>query len=564
MRSLRLFVRALTLALVLAFPLLCDAHAQDSTATMEARVRELLAPVTAASHARDSVSALADKARGDTSIVFEEQVWQYQLQFQTQLLKAAQELEDLKKEGADLSAAKTLLDQAVRNGWPRYLRQLDRRDAVMAALIDKRNSADASGRLAVENEISEYSDRTAKMYQDLVEALLVVEDLGVDVKRQRTLMANKLRVIADQTSARLGVLQRAHSLATARIQRSPDDNAARTELDATNESLDRAVRNLQAEIGLLEKLGTDASALEVSLIVNTGTLNASIFKPRVIAGLFDHWRQRLMDTIATRAGPWLFQVFMIALILVGFWLLGRLVRRLVRHAVGGAPFSQLLKDTVTSWSARLVVAVGIVVVLRQLGVQLGPLLAGFGIAGVVLGFALQDTLANFAAGGMILAYRPFDVGDTIQAGGAEGTVQKMSLVSTTVITYDNQKLIVPNRKVWSDVIRNITAHSQRRMDLTFVLGADGEPEKVERLLKEIVDADKRVLRGPAPDIHLDKITDATINYVVRVWTLQADYQNVYWDLTRAVKLRLDAEGIKLPPSRELIVVTHPGRVEEPR
>ena len=137
---------------------------------------------------------------------------------------------------------------------------------------------------------------------------------------------------------------------------------------------------------------------------------------------------------------------MIALILVGFALIGRLVRSLVRRGLKRTAFSYLLKETATSWSYRLVMAVGIVFVLKQLGVELGPMLAGFGIAGFVLGFALQDTLANFAAGGMILAYQPYDVGDVIEAGGAMGTVKKMSLVSTTILTFDNQTLIVPEQE----------------------------------------------------------------------------------------------------------------------
>jgi small conductance mechanosensitive channel len=521
--------------------------------------------VVAASHARDSLAAIADKASGESSMMFEEQVWQRQLEFQTQLLSAAAELEKLKKQGADLSTARALLDQAVRTGWPRYLRQLDRRQAVMAALIDKRDAASASQRLVVENEISEYSDRTSRMYRDLVEAMLVVEDLGVDVTRQRSYMVTRLRATAEQTSARLVVLERTHALTSAHVQRAPDDHAARTELDATDASLSRAVRNLETEIALLGKLGSDATALQVSLIVHTGTLNATVLEPRVIAGLFRAWQQHLVDTIAARGAHWLFQALMIVLILVGFGLLAKLVRRLVRRAVSGASFSQLLKETVTSWSYRLVLAVGIAVVLRQLGVQLGPMLAGLGIAGFVVGFALQDTFANFAAGGMILAYRPYDVGDVIEAGGAMGTVKKMSLVSTTVLTFDNQTLIVPNKKMWGDVIRNFTAQDRRRVDLTFGVGYEDDVAKVEGLLKEIVEADRRVLRDPEPIIRLNQLADSSVNFIVRAWTLQADYWDVYWDLTRAVKLRFDAEGIKIPvPQRELYVNMVRGRPEDPR
>jgi small conductance mechanosensitive channel len=166
---------------------------------------------------------------------------------------------------------------------------------------------------------------------------------------------------------------------------------------------------------------------------------------------------------------------------------------------------------------------------------------------------------------MILAYRPYDVGDVIEAGGAMGTVKKMSLVSTTVLTFDNQTLIVPNKKMWGDVIRNFTAQDRRRVDLTFGVGYEDDVAKVEGLLKEIVEADRRVLRDPEPIIRLNQLADSSVNFIVRAWTLQADYWDVYWDLTRAVKLRFDAEGIKIPvPQRELYVNMVRGRPEDPR
>jgi small conductance mechanosensitive channel len=554
--------------MVLALAIACAAPAvslgQDSTGTIEARTRELLAPVFAASHARDSLSALADQTTGDRTIMLEEQVWQRQLEFQSALLAAAGELEKMKKQGTDLAPARKLLDESVKTGWPRYLRELERRVAVLATLIEKRNAASSSQRLVIENEISEYSDRTAQMFRDLVEAMLVIERLGVDIKPQRAFMIDKLQTVAAQTSARLAVLARTEALANATVQRLPADNAARTELDIVNATYDRAIQNLETEITLLEELGSDATALKVALIVNTGQLNVAVLQPLVIGGLLAYWQQHVLHVIATRGARWLFQALMIALILVGFALIARLVRNLVRRGVARTTFSHLLKETATSWSYRLVMAIGIVFVLKQLGVELGPMLAGLGIAGFVLGFALQDTFANFAAGGMILAYQPYDVGDVIDAGGAMGTVKKMSLVSTTILTFDNQTLIVPNKKMWGDVIRNITAQARRRVDLMFGVGYDADVAKVEQLLKEIVDADARILRDPEPLIRLHQLADSSVNFIVRVWTSQASYWDVYWDLTRAAKLRFDAEGIKIPfPQRELHVNLPSGQTSQP-
>jgi small conductance mechanosensitive channel len=103
--------------------------------------------------------------------------------------------------------------------------------------------------------------------------------------------------------------------------------------------------------------------------------------------------------------------------------------------------SSLARDFFIKMTGRLIVLVGVIIAIAQLGVEVAPLLAGLGIAGFVIGFALQDTLSNFASGLMILVYRPVDVGDVVEAGGVTGTVSEMNLVSTMVLTFDNQLLI---------------------------------------------------------------------------------------------------------------------------
>ena len=113
--------------------------------------------------------------------------------------------------------------------------------------------------------------------------------------------------------------------------------------------------------------------------------------------------------------------------------------------------------------------------------------------------------------------------------------------------------------MWGDVIRNFTMQERRRVDLTFAVGYHDDVTKVERLLKEIVTAEPRVLREPEPTIRLNELAESSMRFVVQVWTLQANYMDVCWDLTRAVRLRFDAEGIQVPvPQRELHVNMVPG------
>jgi small conductance mechanosensitive channel len=218
-----------------------------------------------------------------------------------------------------------------------------------------------------------------------------------------------------------------------------------------------------------------------------------------------------------------------------------------------------MRSTIVRLAVNAVWLIGFFVILTQLGVQVAPLLAGLGIAGIAIGFAMQNTLSNFAAGGMILGNQPFDVGDEIEVAGVVGTVKKMSLVSTTILTADNQTLIIPNSTVWGGVIRNRTAQPTRRVDLTFGIGYRDNLEKTESVLREVVEANENVIRNPPPVIKVDRLADSTVNFVVRVWTTKEQYWDVYWDLTRAVKLRLDQEGII--PQREVRLTVDKGGSE---
>ena len=230
---------------------------------------------------------------------------------------------------------------------------------------------------------------------------------------------------------------------------------------------------------------------------------------------------------------------------------GAVRRALNRSKVG---ISSLAKNFFIKSTGRIIMLLGAIIAIAQLGIEVGPLLAGLGIAGFVVGFALQDTLSNFASGMMILIYRPFDVGDVIEAGGVMGKVHQMNLVSTMVLTFDNQLLVVPNTQIWGGVIRNVTHQDKRRVDMTFGIGYSDDIPAAEKVLTEIVTAHGKVLKDPEPVIRLHELGDSSVNFVVRPWSKTGDYWDVYWDITREVKHRFDQEGISIPfPQRDVHV-----------
>ncbi len=258
----------------------------------------------------------------------------------------------------------------------------------------------------------------------------------------------------------------------------------------------------------------------------------------------------------------------IAVIVVSFIALlavARIVRRISRRWVTHIPnLSKLLQAFVVVLIYWLVIAFGLMVVLSALGVDITPVFALIGGASFIMAFALQDTLGNLASGLMIMINRPFDEGDYVDIGGVAGTVKAVSIVSTTVTTPDNQVIVVPNSKVWGNVITNVTASETRRVDLSFGISYEDSIEKAQRVIEETVAAHPLVLKEPEPVIRVNELADSSVNFICRPWAKSSDYWAVYWDLLRQVKENFDAAGISIPyPQQDLHVRVPPGAAAHP-
>ena len=295
-------------------------------------------------------------------------------------------------------------------------------------------------------------------------------------------------------------------------------------------------------------------SLREALVVLTGAVSQEIIDADVISRIVKNWTNTAHDWLTTEGPSFFLKLIMLVVIVALAGLLAKAAQRLVHHGITRSPVktSSLLRDFIVKSTGRVILALGILIALAQLGIQVGPLLAGLGIAGFVIGFALQDVLSNFASGIMILFYRPYDVGDYIEAGGVTGLVNNMTLVSTKVLTMDNQLLVVPNNMIWKDVIRNFTHQNKRRVDLVFGISYSDDIELVERILAEVLAEDDRILTEPEPRIRLSELGESSVNFIVRPWVRTEDYWEVKWSLTRAVKMRFDKEGVTIPfPQRDV-------------
>ena len=231
----------------------------------------------------------------------------------------------------------------------------------------------------------------------------------------------------------------------------------------------------------------------------------------------------------------------------------RFVARAVRKGTTRiSGISQLMADFLVKTSRMATIVIGLLIVLSMFGVEMGPLFALIGGASFIIAFAMQSTLSNFAAGLMIMIYQPFDVDDLVTLAGVTGTVKDMNLVSTTIITLDNQQIIIPNSNAWGSIITNINRSSTRRIDLVFGIGYEDDMDKAQRVIEEVVDKHPLVLKDPEPVVRVHELADSSVNFVCRPWVNPDDYWTVYWDVTRQVKERFDAENISIPyPQRDV-------------
>ncbi|WP_170476185.1 mechanosensitive ion channel family protein [Ruegeria arenilitoris] len=250
-------------------------------------------------------------------------------------------------------------------------------------------------------------------------------------------------------------------------------------------------------------------------------------------------------------------------VLVAVWVMmfiARLVRRVTERGLNKIPtISRMLKRFIATSVYWAVFVLGILVVLALFGVNVTPLFAVLGGLSFILGFALQETLGNLASGLMIMVLKPFDTGDYIQVGGSSGFVDEMSVVSTKIRTFDNQIIIVPNSKIWGDVITNVSASEERRVDMVFGIAYSDNAAHAIDVLKELVSQHDLCLRSPEPEVFVGELGDNSVNIFCRPWSKSDDYWTVYWDITGQAKERFDEEGISIPfPQRDVHLIPAEG------
>jgi len=431
---------------------------------------------------------------------------------------------------------------------PDFIDAIEEKEAELRGLLGEGSAPAAS---EVEDRIRVLEDTLDDTIEFNLRHLEHLDTFDLPTDTARANLEKRLERRAFTLGGRLALSGQRIEETHAALGASPGDGSLVEKLRVAEAARDRAASSLRRTAKLMDSAGLESASYRQLLIEATGQITGDVLDRKVARGLLESalhaWRSWLDQNLALLLG----RLGLFVVIMGAFWVLGVLTRRFVSHLLSGSRSNatELARRIIVGIAGRIVVAIGFFFALAQVGLNVTALLAGLGIAGFIVGFALQETLGNFASGTMILVYRPFDVGDIIEAAGVSGIVHHMNLVSTTILTLDNQTLVVPNSRIWGDVIRNVTDQTMRRIDLTFPLALDTDVGRACALFAEIVESHPDVRSDPEPTIEVHRITDSAAEFIVRPWADTRNYWQVYWDLNRTVMERLSAEGIALGAPR---------------
>ena len=246
-------------------------------------------------------------------------------------------------------------------------------------------------------------------------------------------------------------------------------------------------------------------------------------------------------------------VLAVVTLVVGFWIIKRVIKGMNR-VLGHKSVDDTLQKFMTSFIDVLLKILLLVAVAGMVGVETTSFIAMLGAIGLAVGLALQGSLGNFAGGVLILFFKPYRLGDIIEAQGYTGRVWDIQIFNTILITYDNQRIVIPNGLMSNGCIKNIFVEPQRRVDIEFGISYGDSIEQARAAIQSVIEHDDRILSVEQfdPNIFVSAHADSSINMLTRVWVNSEDYWPVYFGLFEQVKYAFDKAGITIPfPQRDV-------------
>lgn len=244
-------------------------------------------------------------------------------------------------------------------------------------------------------------------------------------------------------------------------------------------------------------------------------------------------------------------VLALATLLIGLWLIGGFTK-LLKRGLESRSFDPTLTPFLTSMLSWLMKAALGISVISLLGIETTSFVAMLGAAGLAVGLALQGSLQNFAGGVLLLIFRPYKVGDVVKAQGELGVVQEIQVFTTTMVSPDNRRIILPNGAISNGTIVNLSGEGAIRVDCAVGIAYSADLKKAREALIAMMKAHPKVLAEPAPFVGVSELADSSVNLAVHPYAHPDDFWTVFFDVTEGCKTALDAADVAIPfPQRDV-------------
>ncbi len=235
----------------------------------------------------------------------------------------------------------------------------------------------------------------------------------------------------------------------------------------------------------------------------------------------------------------------VGIVLVGYIVI-RILCRVIRKALTRSRLDEVLHTFIINCIRIILWIMVVITALSYVGIPVSAFLAALGAAGVAVALALKDSLSNFAGGILIILTKPFKKGDHIDDNQTSGKVEKIDLLYTTLITFDNKVITVPNGKLANSTIVNYSGMESRRVDCRFSVSYEDDIGRVKDVLSAVVESDPRIFSEPAPIIGVSGHGESGVEIDLKVWCSTQDFWDVKYSLEEQVKLAFDESDITIP------------------
>ena len=270
--------------------------------------------------------------------------------------------------------------------------------------------------------------------------------------------------------------------------------------------------------------------------------------PTQLASL-DQARNTAID-LAIKFGP---KLLVAILILVAGYYVGRWVGAFFDRWLGKLRLEPPVRQLFVRLARLVVLGLFLIIALQNLGVDLLPLIAGLSVAGAGIALAMQGVLGNLAAGLTIIFTKPFRVGEYVAMVGVEGRVESIDLFTTKLSHPDRSLVVVPNRKIVGEILHNYG--EIRQLDLRVEIARAADLERVLAAIEEVVQANVRTLKDPAPIIGVATLADKSIGIAIKPWVKVPDYVPAGAEINQAIVQRFGQAGVEYPrAAREIRVI----------